>query len=153
MANRESQHCLRRSARPASLWRRPRRRRILRFHRLARLPCVSRLDQGNEAEPGDLGDLCERLAEFGRRVLLESLGELLYDARAIERPYRDNERGSELWRVGGGESLKPGEFLGRTWVGPRTRLLLRRVVGDLAANRRPAGKLRVRAQEFELARL
>ena len=39
---------------------------------LARLPRLSRLDQGNEAEPGDVGDLRERLAEFGRRVVLQS---------------------------------------------------------------------------------
>jgi hypothetical protein len=120
---------------------------------LARLPRLSRLDQGNEAEPGDLGDLRERLAEFGRRVVLESRGELLDDARAIEPLDRDNERESELRIVGGVERLKPCEFLGRASVEARTRLLLRRIVSELAANRRLAGKLRVRAQEFELARL
>ena len=119
---------------------------------LARLPRLSRLDQGNEAEPGDVGDLRERLAEFGRRVVLQSRGELLYDARAIEPLDRDNERESELRIVGSVESLKPCEFLGRASVESCTRLLLRRVVSELAANRGLAGKLRVRAQEFELAR-
>ncbi len=119
---------------------------------LARLPRLSRLDQGNEAEPGDVGDLRERLAEFGRRVVLQSRGELLYDARAIESLDRDNEREPELRIVGGVESLKPGKFLGRASVESCTRLLLRRVVSELAANRGLAGKLRVRAQELELAR-
>ena len=43
--------------------------------------------------------------------------------------------------------------LGRASVEARTRLLLCRVVSELTANRRLAGKLRVRAQELELARL
>ena len=77
---------------------------------------------------------------------------MLYDARAIEPLDRDNERESELRIVGSVESLKPCEFLGRASVESCTRLLLRRVVSELAANRGLAGKLRVRAQEFELAR-
>src|SRR6202165_4220933 len=107
-------------------------------------------DQRLQAQPRDARDLLQRFLELGGAIALEALGEAGDDRCPVETLDRDDERKSEPGVIGAIELLQPRELLGRALGEAGAGLLGVRIGRQLAADRRLAGQLRMRADEREL---